>query len=457
VPRARATRRQLGRERSPAASVLASRSASRGTEISAAAARGLVTTAGQASGTLTFEVSRPAEGAILVSMGPSRICGCVCAATVALLASACLAETSGAQASWGAFGSPQPVAIAGYAGSAEEPFITPDGHYLLFNSSEAQSNFSLQFASRVNAQSFEYQGPILGEGVNLPEALSGAPSLDDEGNLYFISNRSYFETRSTVYAGHFAEGTVTGVHLVPGVAGATIGKVDFDVGVSPNGSRLYVAVGQFGASGGPSSAALVIYDRHEGGFVIDPNSKKLLAAVNATGTLNYAADLSANELELFFTAASPALGKAPSIYIATRTSTSKPFGHVERIGTITAFAEAPSISADGTTLYYHEQVQGEFEIKTVTRSPGAPTVTKLSPKVGPVQGATPVTITGSDFTPASSVWFGQAQATDVNVVSEDEITALSPAGARGVVNVTVETPHGTSTIVPADSFSYRLR
>ena len=47
---------------------------------------------------------------------------------------------------WSTFSNPQAVAIAGYPGSAEEPFISPDGRYLLFNSSEAEPNFSLQYA-----------------------------------------------------------------------------------------------------------------------------------------------------------------------------------------------------------------------------------------------------------------------------------------------------------------------
>jgi hypothetical protein len=76
------------------------------------------------------------------------------------------------------------------------------------------------------------------------------------------------------------------------------------------------------------------------------------------------------------------LGRAPQIYRATRSSTSKPFGGVEPIGAITGFAEAPSISSDGTTLYYHQQIGSAFKIETVTRTASAPTLTQVSPNRG---------------------------------------------------------------------------
>jgi hypothetical protein len=305
---------------------------------------------------LTFRL-RLAFALVVVTLGVLGCCAVACAED------------------WGPFSNPQAVTIEGYDGSAEEPFITPDGRYLLFNSSESEPDFSLEYASRLNAQTFEYGGAILGEAVNEPGSLSGTPSLDQDGNLYFVSSpRSYFETLSTIYTGHFSEGVVTGVHLLAGVSGESLGKVDFDVGVSPDGSTLYVSVGQFGEGGGPTSARIVMFEREGDGFVADPESQSVMHAVNETATLNYGADLSYDGLELFFTAASPAIGRSPGIYRATRASVSQPFGNVERIAAITGFAEAPSISADGTTLYYHQEAGGEFAIMTVTRAATGPIV-----------------------------------------------------------------------------------
>jgi Tol biopolymer transport system component len=376
-----------------------------------------------------------------------------CAVSAALLAMLCCGGP-GRAAGYGTFADPQPVTINGYLGSAEEPFITPDGAYLLFNSSEAVPTFALELARRVDAQTFEYQGEIQGENVNEPEFLSGTPSLDAQGNLYFISNRSYSQTLSTVYAGDFSQGTVTGVHLVPGVAGEAPGKVDFDVDVSPDGSTLYVSVGQFGVDGGPTSSSIVIFDRAGAGFTRDPKSAKILRAVNQVGTLDYAADASSDGLELFFTAATPALGLRPQIYRATRSSTSKPFGGVERIGAISGFAEAPSISADGTTLYYHELVGSEVEIETVTRTANAPTIAQISPRRGTAGAQTPVTITGTGLAGATSVEFGDAAAAGFTQISATSIAAIAPAGAKGAVDVTLTTPNGTSSLSKHDRFKY---
>ncbi len=377
-------------------------------------------------------------------------------AVLAALAGVLLAGGGVASAqAWGPWSAPAPVAIAGHTGGAEEPFISPDGSYLLFNGSEALPDFSLQFATRVSAQSFEYQGELLGEGVNELGSFSGVPSLDEQGELYFISNRSYAETLATVYGSQFSAGRVTGVHLVAGLSPETPGLVDFDVGVSYDGSQLYVSVGQFGPGGGPTSAGLALYDRDGGAFTPDPDGAAILRAVNAVGELVYAADLSSDGRELFFTASSPARGEAPAIYRATRAAPGEPFAGIEAITAISGFAEAPSLSADGSTLYYHERVGEEFEIESVTRAPAvAPPLAKLTPKKGAAAGHTTVKITGSAFSSTSAVMFGSIPAAGFLVDSPTTITAESPPGTSGPVEVTVTTPLGRSASSARDRFTY---
>lgn len=85
---------------------------------------------------------------------------------------------------------------------------------------------------------------------------------------------------------------------------------------------------------------------------------------------------------------------------------------------------------------------------------GVPTVTGVSPAVGPLTGNTTVTITGTDFTGASAVKFGSSKAVSFTVESSTSITAVSPAGVRGTVDVTVTVPTGTSPPGPADRFTY---
>lgn len=356
--------------------------------------------------------------------------------------------------SFGAFSEPQPVAIEGYGGSSEEPFISADGRFLLFNSLESQPHFSLRYAQATGGQTFAYGGELRGEGVNDPESLSGAPTMDAAQNLYFISPRSYFQTLSSVYGGQFHEGEVSGVHLVAGVSAPMLGKVDFDVGASPDGSALYISEGQFGEGSAPSSARIVIFERQGSSFVEDPLSESLLRSVNEVAALDYAADLSYDELELFFTAASPVLGQAPSIYRASRATKSAPFGNVQRIAAISGFAEAPSVSADGTTLYYHEQAGAEFHTMTVHRQEFAPTIKKLLPAKGAAAGGTEVSISGANFSDVEAVRFGTLPATRFTVNSPTSLTVVAPAAARGRVYVSVTTPGGTSAGTRNDRYRY---
>jgi hypothetical protein len=84
-----------------------------------------------------------------------------------------------------------------------------------------------------------------------------------------------------------------------------------------------------------------------------------------------------------------------------------------------------------------------------------PTVTSLSPNTGATTGATSVTITGTNFASVTAVQFGANAATSFIVNSTTQITAASPAGAAGTVDVTVSTTvGGTSATGAGDKFTY---
>jgi alpha-tubulin suppressor-like RCC1 family protein len=84
-----------------------------------------------------------------------------------------------------------------------------------------------------------------------------------------------------------------------------------------------------------------------------------------------------------------------------------------------------------------------------------PTVTSVSPQVGPAGGGTTVTISGNTFTGATAVKFGTAQATSFTFDSPTSITATAPPGT-GTVNITVTTPSGTSPTSAADRYTYQV-
>jgi WD40-like Beta Propeller Repeat len=259
------------------------------------------------------------------------------------------------------FANPQLVTINGYTGDAMEPFLSRDGALLFFNNSNDPSvDTNLYWAQRIDDLTFQFEGEIA--GVN-STALDAVASMDQDNIFYFISTRSYPQTFSTIYSGGYAAGGVTGLGLVPGVSRDEPGWVNFDAEISADGNTLYFVDSYFGSTGSPQHAKIVIARRSGDTFVRVPESDKLLKNVNSK-ELNYAPCTSTSQLEIFFTR----LDKTgPAIYTAHRTSTSKAFGTAQKIKAITGFAEAPTISPDSNSLYYHKNDDGAFHIYRVTR------------------------------------------------------------------------------------------
>jgi hypothetical protein len=83
-----------------------------------------------------------------------------------------------------------------------------------------------------------------------------------------------------------------------------------------------------------------------------------------------------------------------------------------------------------------------------------PTVTSLSPTVGPTGGGTLVTVTGTNFNTATAVYFGGVAATSFTITSNTGLIATTPAQAAGTIDVTVENPAGTSALGSGDRFTY---
>ena len=275
-----------------------------------------------------------------------------------------IAGAPDAKPTFGVFTNPQPVTIQGYSQDAMEPFISPDGNYLFFNNSNSAAQTNLYYATRIDNLTFQFQGEIV--GANAP-GLNAVASMDGNDIFYFVSPRSYPQTFSTIYSGMFSNGSLSNVALVPGVSKDKLGDVNFDQCISPDGGTLYFVDGVFNGGSVPQKASIAIARRVGDHFVRLKNSAKIMQKVN-TGGLNYAPDISKSGLEFFFTRIpSPPTTPPPVIYTATRASKSQPFGKPRRIEAITGFAEAPALSPDEKSLYFHLQVNGTFVIYRVTR------------------------------------------------------------------------------------------
>ena len=78
-----------------------------------------------------------------------------------------------------------------------------------------------------------------------------------------------------------------------------------------------------------------------------------------------------------------------------------------------------------------------------------------SPSYGPAAGGTLIIVKGLNFGEAGAVHVGTAAASEVHVISSSELTARTPPGSAGTVDVTVATSATTSAVTTKDHFTYK--
>jgi hypothetical protein len=117
--------------------------------------------------------------------------------------------------------------------------------------------------------------------------------------------------------------------------------------------------------------------------------------------------------------------------------------------------ERVALSADATTaLIAEEHIGVQPYVEPGGPPPPPPMISSLSPRKGRAAGGTSVTITGTGFTGATAVKFGSTSSPSFAVNSSTSITAKSPPGTKGTVDITVTTPNGTSPVAKSDRFTY---
>ena len=257
------------------------------------------------------------------------------------------------------FGNPVSVTISGYTGDIMEPFLSADDDKLFFNNSNDPAvNTDIHWATRVNDSLFRYEGIVT--GINT-DSLEGVASMDANDDLYFISNRSYPQTLSTIYRATFHNGNGGNISLIRGVSKLRAGWINFDVDVNTKGTRLYFTDGKFDQNGGPHEANIAIAQKvNDTTFKRLPNSDEILQNIN-TSALEYAACISTDELELYFTRVVGTVSY-PQIFVATRNDTSQSFGMPQPISVLNGFVEAPALSPSGNRLYFHKRIDNHFRL-----------------------------------------------------------------------------------------------
>lgn len=274
---------------------------------------------------------------------------------------------TGGSAIASAWGPPELVEIEGYADHAMEPFISCDGQILMFNNRNGNKDQTdIHWAKRLMDTRFQYQGKIANANS---DALDGVPTMDCDRNLYFISTRSYFDTRSTIYRAKFDGGTARDVKMVSGLAAPKVGILNFDVEISADGQQIYAAEGTYDAFGGPWSADLFIAQKAGETFFKSPHSKVTLAKIN-TDEREYAASLSHDGLELFFTRLSGwSIWPTLTIEHSVRKSQNHAWPASTTISSISGFVEAPSLAPNGKSLYFHKKMDDGMHRLFLVRRP----------------------------------------------------------------------------------------
>jgi len=114
---------------------------------------------------------------------------------------------------------------------------------------------------------------------------------------------------------------------------------------------------------------------------------------------------------------------------------------VEALAATSGANEADILAAVNAALEAIEDLDDDYP----------PTLTSISPATGAEAGGTPVTVVGTGFVGATGLMIGDAMSTDFAVVSDEAITATTPAGV-GVVDVMVHHTEGNATL--AGAFTY---
>lgn len=267
---------------------------------------------------------------------------------------------------WGPYGDPEPVELVGYDDHAMEPFIARDGAFIFFNNlNSPEVNTELHYAARLDDTTFEYLGIL--EGTSTP-GLEGVPSLTLDGQIFFNQTTGLGDTGTVLRRGLFADGVVTDIE--PVMPNAGLGDLLLGPDVSPDGEWLYFVISN--GSGPDRQMDLAVTRRTErGDYVPNPDLAPIVDALN-TDALEYAPAISADGRELYFNRLTLTPQGAPmtiSIMHALRNPETGTFEEAAAIEAITGFVEGATPTTDGTALYYHQDADGLFELRRVTREP----------------------------------------------------------------------------------------
>jgi hypothetical protein len=266
------------------------------------------------------------------------------------------------------FGSEIKVTINGLTSDAMEPFISPDGNTLFYNSLNSADTTNLYYATKINDSTFNYVGLVGGTLDTSSNHLDAVPSIDSLSNYYWTSLRDFPSSPETIRRGIYSAGSVTNINKVYGTFNIFIpGWLVFDAAINFKGDKLYYSNAYFNncAFGAPCIAKLGVAQKlNDSTFSKLTNSDLIFSNVNDTSYIIYAPQVTKDGLELYYTRLFHG-GTNTEICVSVRDSIDGVFSLPSIIHSMTGFTpEAATPTTDKQKIYYHQRNSiGVFEMK----------------------------------------------------------------------------------------------
>lgn len=269
------------------------------------------------------------------------------------------------------FGSEVEVIINGLSFDAMEPFISPDGNYLIFNNLNDGINTRLYYATKIDDSNFNYVGELTGTNQSTSPHLDAVADLDANGKFYWTSTRNYPNELNNLFHGSFSGGNVNDIERVQGDFNMnTLGWLVMDHGISLDGQYLYFNNARFDDANcqGPCETTLGIAQKNDNStFSTLPNSSSILQNINDANYIYYAPCISSDNLELYYTRYLKGQITASTTFeicVAVRGSALLEFSIPKVLfsGSISNLIEAPTLTVDKKVIYYHKKTPGFHKI-----------------------------------------------------------------------------------------------
>ncbi len=256
------------------------------------------------------------------------------------------------------FGPEIKVTITGLNFDAMEPFISPDGNTLFFNSLNSGGNTNLHYAIKVNDSTFTYIGLVGGCYDPTPDHLDAVASLDSLNNFFWTSLRNV----PNLHRGVYTAGNVSNISQVYGTCNIqTPGWLIMDAAINFQGNLLYYSNAYFGPTyaecvGVPCETKFGVAQKiNDSTFNKTVNSDALFTNINDTSYLVYAPQITKDGLEFYYTRLLKG-GYNTEICVSVRNAVSDTFSlPIVIYSNYGYFPEAATLTTDKQKIYYHQK------------------------------------------------------------------------------------------------------